>query len=311
MKQVNTEEIIAQSLIKIVCDFTAKYSGILIQMAVANERKEIINKMHPDNFASQIDVELHNEYLVKLSEVLPSFILVSEEGDPQIYPVHSTNFPEFLVIIDPLDTGDLAVRGLYGYTQALVYSLKEQIPIAAVVGDMFHTIQVYYAFRDPQGNDHAFLMTRGSVVEVPIRSSQETSLHKALVTGYSMRPLERFKKIAEQEPLLTALAKPDETGQRRGRIGLDFGSVGLCHVAAGFTDAMIEIAKGFYIWDLFPGQYILHAAGGNTVSLDGSVLPLNLNIHCLDDAGKLIGKRQKFVAAGNSTLLESILKALK
>jgi myo-inositol-1(or 4)-monophosphatase len=310
MKKINTEEMIAKSLIKIVCDFTAKYSGILVQMAVANDRKEIINKRHPDNFASQIDVELHNEYLAKLSEVLPSFILVSEEGEPQIYPLNSVDPPEFLVIIDPLDTSELAVRGLCGYTQVLVYSLKEQIPIAGVVGDMFHTIQVYYAFRDPQGNDHAFLMTRDRNV-LQIRSSQETNLHKALVTGYSMRPQDRFRKIAEQNTLLDALAQPDENGQQRGRIGFDFGSMGLCHVAAGFTDAMIEIAKGFCIWDLFPGQYILHAAGGITASLDGSVLPLNLNIHGFDDAGKLMGKRQKFVAAGNSTLLNSILKTLK
>jgi myo-inositol-1(or 4)-monophosphatase len=50
--------------------------------------------------------------------------------------------------------------------------------------------------------------------------------------------------LAARHDLLTALAQPGPDGKARGRIGVDFGSVGLCHVAAGFTDAVIEFAKG-------------------------------------------------------------------
>ncbi|WP_269440625.1 hypothetical protein [Micromonospora tarapacensis] len=35
---------------------------------------------------------------------------------------------------------------------------------------------------------------------------------------------------------MNALDRPAEDGKRRGRIGVDFRSVSLCHVAAGFTD---------------------------------------------------------------------------
>jgi myo-inositol-1(or 4)-monophosphatase len=192
----------------------------------------------------------------------------------------------------------------------MVYSLKDQAPIVSIVGDMFHNIRLFYAFRDQNGNDRAFLMMRNKKV-IPIRSSQEKILHKALVTTYSMRPIERFLKVAEQRVFLDSLAQSDERGQERGRIGVDFGSVGLCHVAAGFSDAMIEIAKGFTLWDLIPGQYILYAAGGIVASLDGNELPLNLDIQNLSDVKRAINKRQMFIGAGNSTLLRSILSNLR
>jgi myo-inositol-1(or 4)-monophosphatase len=304
-----TNQGILRSLIRIVKDIITKYSDILIQMSISGNRKEIDIKKHKDNFVSQVDIELHREYSEKLSHLLSSFIYASEEGEPQIYPLECKNFPEFLVIVDPLDTSELAVRGLCGYTHVLVYSLKEQAPIACIVGDMFHETQIFYAFRHQTGNDKAFLMTRSGKV-LPIRSSREKNLHKAIITNYSMPPRERFMKIAEQKILIDALSQPDEHGQKRGRIGLDFGSIGLCHVAAGFSDAMIEVAKGFSIWDLLPGQYILHAAGGITASIDGNELPLNLHIHSLDDVKRMMAKRQKFVAAGNAALLKSILNTL-
>jgi myo-inositol-1(or 4)-monophosphatase len=86
--------------------------------------------------------------------------------------------------------------------------------------------------------------------------------------------------------------------------------MGMCHVAAGFSDAMIEIANGFALWDLFPGQYILQASGGVITSLDGEVLPLDLRLHTTTDLRRAMEKRQRFVAAGNPTLHAEIMKCL-
>jgi myo-inositol-1(or 4)-monophosphatase len=69
----------------------------------------------------------------------------------------------------------------------------------------------------------------------------------------------------------SAAAYPRVTGS--GRIGVDFGSISLCHVAAGFTDATIEFAKGFAIWDLAPGHYILPAAGSTILAFVGEPCP--------------------------------------
>jgi myo-inositol-1(or 4)-monophosphatase len=95
-----------------------------------------------------------------------------------------------------------------------------------------------------------------------------------------------------------------------GGIGTDFGSVSLCHVAAGFTDATIEFAKGFAIWDLAPGHYILHAAGGTILTLDGQPLLLDHGLDTLADIAKAMAPRQKFVAAGKTRLAQQILATL-
>jgi hypothetical protein len=60
-----------------------------------------------------------------------------------------------------------------------------------------------------------------------------------LITNYLMKPAERFRPLAQQTHLIEELGRPSPDGVSRGRIGVDFGSIGLCHVAAGFSDAMI------------------------------------------------------------------------
>jgi myo-inositol-1(or 4)-monophosphatase len=109
---------------------------------------------------------------------------------------------------------------------------------------------------------------------------------------------------------MEALDQPDMNGKRRGRVGVDFGSVSLCHVAAGFTEAVLEFAKGFAIWDLAPGHYILNAAGGTVLDLRGRPLSLDYGLNSLSDIAKAMDARQKFVAAGNLSLAEEILDAL-
>ncbi|WP_034270656.1 inositol monophosphatase family protein [Actinospica robiniae] len=69
----------------------------------------------------------------------------------------------------------------------------------------------------------------------------------------------------------------------QGRIGVDFGSTSLCHVVSGQTDGTIEFAKGFAIWDLSPGHYILHAAGSVVIDLDGKELSLDYDLDSLED----------------------------
>lgn len=300
---------IAESTIAIVDSFIVTFSEKLIRTAVKGERGELRNARHRDNFLSNIDMELHTLYATELTRILPTFIYASEESEPQLYPADSSDNPEYVVIVDPLDTSELAVRGLHGYTQVVVFSVAEQRPVVAVVGDMFHDIRIFCAYYTNNGKDRAFLRTRHGRT-MNIRSSQETLLNKALVTSYLMRPNERFKRVAEEHAFLDALSEQGPDGIRRGRIGVDFGSIGLCHVAAGFTDAYVEIAKGFNLWDLFPGQYILEASGGIVVAPDGTRLSLKLPLKHIADVRECMNKRQKFIAAGNISLLNQIISTL-
>ena len=300
---------LVEAIIAIVESIIKSYSQTLVKMAVRGMRRELPNYRHWDNYLSEVDAELHTLYRERVSEILPSFVYASEEGEPDVFPKSCCGFPEYLVLVDPLDTSELAVRGLFAYTHVVVYSISRQRPIVAVVGDLFHAIQLYYAYRDFGGNDVAFLRTRDGL-SFPIRSSRETELHESLITNYSMRPEERFLRFAEEKTIFRALSHKDASGRGRGRIGVDFGSIGLCHVGAGLTDAMIEVAKGFALWDLMPGQYILEAAGGVVASLDGTRLPLSLNIREIEDVQVIMQRRQKFIAAGNEAMLDAIVKCV-
>ena len=246
---------IAHDLGRLVTDVMAEIRPRLVDAALSGHGGERRNERHADNFLSVHDLWMHQRYRELLPAVFPSFVYASEESDPEV--IGTDPDPDLCVLVDPLDTSELAVRALYGYTHVLVYSRSLGRPVLAVVGDIFHHVQLYTAARDDDGRDHAFVVMADSAVHVLRRSPQV--LTRALVTNYLMRP-ERFLPLAEQRDLIAALAGPPGGPKTYGRIGVDFGSVGLCHVAAGFSDAMIEFAKGFAIWDLLPGHYILHSA---------------------------------------------------
>lgn len=279
----------------------------LVEAALSGRRGESVNLRHADNFLSEHDLWMHDRYRELLARVIPAFVYASEEADPEV--VGPDPDPDLVVLVDPLDTSELAVRALHGYTHVLVYSRQLARPVAAVVGDIFHHVQLYVAGRDDQGVDGAWLVTADDDVRV-LTPSRTTNLRDALVMNYSMRPRERFSALAAQHAFLQALAEPGEDGRARGRIGVDFGSVSLCHVAAGFTDAVVEFAKGFAVWDLAPGQYVLHAAGGVVVGLDGAPLPLDQGLHSQNAIAEAMNGRRRFVAAATTALAAEITSRL-
>jgi myo-inositol-1(or 4)-monophosphatase len=236
---------------------------VLIDAALTGQHGEQENIRHAGNFLTQHDLRMHRRYRELLTQWLPSFIYASEEDEPQV--VGSEPGPDLVVLVDPLDTSELAVRALHGYTHLLVYSRRLRRPVAAVVGDIFHQLRLYTAVLDADGSDRAYVTTRDGHRR-PLTVRPCNHLADAVITNYSMRPQERFLPLARQRRLLNSLAAPDGAGAKRGRIGVDFGSIGLCHVAAGQTDGMIEFAKGFAAWDLLPGHYVLHTAGGTAPS---------------------------------------------
>ncbi|MGI5487743.1 inositol monophosphatase family protein [Microtetraspora malaysiensis] len=294
---------LAQMVITVIREIRPR----LIEAALSGEHAESRNLRHADNFLSGHDLWMHERYQKLLSDYLPSYIYASEEADPQL--VGDDPDPDLCVLVDPLDTSELAVRALHGYTHVMVYSRNLARPIAAVVGDIFHHLQIYIATRDHTGRDHAFVITADGQ-RYPLRPGKAASLPESLITNYLMKPTERFLPLARQTDFLERLGQRSPSGVNRGRIGVDFGSVGLCHVAAGFTDAMIEFAKGFAIWDLAPGHYILHAAGGVVLDLQGSPIPLDYHFSTLADIAEAMNRRQKFVAAASQTLAQDVLKVI-
>ena len=298
---------IAQLTADVVRRVMSEVRPKLVHAALSGDHGESRNSRHADNFLSVHDLWMHGRYRELMQDVLGSFVYASEEAEPQV--VGGDPEPDLCVLVDPLDTSELAVRGLHGYTHVMIYSRVLARPVVAVVGDIFHHIQLYAGARGRDGIDRAFVITADGQ-RFPLGQRNPRVLSDSLVTNYSMRPAERFVPLANQRRLIHALSQPDPDGRRSGRIGVDFGSVGLCHVAAGFTEAMVEFAKGFAIWDLSPGHYILHAAGGVVLDLRGDPLSLDYGLGSLDSIAAAMNGRRTFVAAGNTDLAGEILRAL-
>lgn len=279
----------------------------LVHAALSGDRGEHANLRHTDNFLSVHDLWAHQRYQELLREQLDAFVYASEEAEPQV--IGPDPDPDLVVLVDPLDTSELAVRGLNGYTHIMIYSRALARPVVAVIGDIFHHLQLYVAARDSEGQDRAFVITADSQRHA-LGPRAPKALTEALVTNYLMRPTERFLPLARQERFIQALGEKSTDGKSRGRIGVDFGSVGLCHVAAGLTDATIEFAKGFAIWDLSPGHYVLHASGGTVLDLQGSPIPLDYGLNSLAAIADAMNGRRKFVAAGSTKLALEILAEL-
>ncbi|RZU51549.1 myo-inositol-1(or 4)-monophosphatase [Krasilnikovia cinnamomea] len=280
----------------------------LIEAALSGIRGESANLRHVDNFLSEHDLWMHRRYRELLTPILGSFVYASEEAEPEV--IGDNPDPDLCVLVDPLDTSELAVRGLLGYTHVMVYSRAAARPIIAVVGDIFHHLQLYVGARDEHGMDRAFAITADSE-SFALEQGTRKPLSESLVTNFLMRPGERFIPLAQKTRLLGELAQPGNDGRSRGRIGVDFGSVSLCHVAAGMTEAVIEFAKGFAVWDLAPGHYILHASGGTVLDLDGQPVSLDYHFGSFAEVVKAMDRRQRFVAAGSPDLAQELVESLR
>ncbi|MEU7855619.1 inositol monophosphatase family protein [Nonomuraea sp. NPDC049141] len=298
---------IVQQLAELVATVIRELRPRLIQAALSGDRSENQNIRHADNFLSEYDLWMHRRYRELLTQIIPSYVYASEEAAPQV--IGDDPDPDLCVLVDPLDTSELAVRALFGYTHVLVYSRSLARPIAAVVGDIFHHLQIYTAARDDAGQEQAFVFTQDGA-SYPLRLNRSAQVSESLITNYFMKPSERFLPLTQQTGLIEHLGQLSHDGVSRGRIGVDFGSIGLCHVAAGFSDAMIEFAKGFATWDLAPGHYILQAAGGVVLDLQGRPIPLDYRFGTMDDIRKAMDHRRKFVAASSLPLAREILSAM-
>ena len=308
MEQVNDIPRLAMEIAQLVRGVMLDLRPRLVEAAISGRRGEHENLRHEDNFLSEHDLWMHERYLELLTPLLGSFVYASEEAEPKV--VGEDPDPDLCVLVDPLDTSELAVRALLGYTHVMIYSRDLARPVIAVVGDIFHHLQLYVGARDDEGVDRAFLIT-GDENVFELKQRESKTLSESLVTNFLMRPAERFIPLSQKTRLLEILDESGEDGKSRGRIGVDFGSVSLCHVAAGMTEVVVEFAKGFAVWDLAPGHFILHASGGVVLDLSGKPVSLDYGFDSLKNITTAMDRRQRFVAAGSRDLGKEVVAALR
>jgi myo-inositol-1(or 4)-monophosphatase len=256
-----------------------------------------------------LDAAIDSYYKKHLKKIFDHFVYLSEESGPIIVGAARLEDVDKILLVDPLDTSEMAVRGLVGWTHLAVIDRYSGDTIGSIVGDFFHPLQIFYALKEGYLTGAYVRTSWGS--DIKLHPSRVKSLQHALVTSFTMKPKERFLRLARESVFLDAVSKKDEGGWSLGRIGLSFGSIGMCHVAAGITDAFIEIVKGFQMWDLLPGLLILKLAGGCVINMNGSDINPRLQFRSLDDISGFMRTRKKFIASGTIELAQEILTSLR
>src|SRR6266480_6068416 len=103
---------LGELLADVVRSAIAEIRPRLISAAFSGNRDESENLRHSDNFLSAHHMWMHERYLELLTPRLRSFVYASEEAEPQV--VGNDSEPDLCVLVDTLDTSELAVRGLQG-----------------------------------------------------------------------------------------------------------------------------------------------------------------------------------------------------
>lgn len=260
------------------------------------------SKKDKTDITREVDMAALYIYEQMLIELLPGThaMICSEENPSGRLLTDTQKFPDLLFIIDPVDNTDGGTHGSPAYTAVSVYDRISQHVVAAAVGDIYRR-EIFYA--DDDVGAVRFAMPLDIDKPHRIAPNAESRLSGAYITMYSLKP-SRLLHAAKHQKLLANLGTD-------GRIDNVGGAAALCKIAAGYFDAAIETAKGFQVYDLFPGAYILSKAGGLCVSPEnGSEVSLQLTINHREEIQDELKRRQRFIAAANQQLALQIVTSL-
>lgn len=288
----------------IVIDVIEKYSPVLSSMAYNGQYWSLWNNFTGDNFSMDIEYEIDDYYYERFQKIIPNFVWISEQRELTI--TQDNEIPRYVIIIDPIDTTELACRGLAGHTHVTVFDRILGYPIITIIGDFFKRARLYTAVTNKGIKKADVFFIDGS--GYTLHCSKHDNLDRAWISIYTEKFGVRFKELRKQCTLIAKLSTPiSENKTIKSRVINDYGCIGFCHVAGGLSDAMIETSKGFNLWDLVPGQHILEAAGGFVTDLYGNELGYNFDYSSTTALKKLAsGYRQRFIAAGNKNIIDEI-----
>jgi myo-inositol-1(or 4)-monophosphatase len=226
-----------------------------------------------------VDLAAENAIVDILSHHRLSFSLISEESGYKQFGNHPY---QCFITADPIDGTTNLMHGLPFYASSIAVSEKPQLTsvYAGMVVDLFHDV-AYTAFMGEGAYKNGEL----------ISTSKTTSLDEAIV-GIDLNAY--HAKLPA--PIFTALY---ENIKHTRHFGANAPEV--CFVAAGLTDAFIDLRNKIRTTDVAAGFLIVKEAGG--VVTDGSGKPVNVP---LDPKQTL-----SFVASGNPEIHRKILNLVK
>ena len=226
-----------------------------------------------------VDLAAENAIIDILSHHELSYTLISEESGYKQFGNHPD---ECYVTVDPIDGTTNLMHGLPFYASSIAVSWKPQLAsvYAGMVVDLHHNV-AFTAFLD----EGAYCNGES------ISTSKTTSLDEAIV-GIDLNAY-RTKLPAR---IFTSLY---ENIKHTRHFGANAPEV--CFVAAGLTDAFIDLRNKIRTTDVAAGFLIVKEAGG--VITDGAGKPVSVP---LDPKQTL-----SFVASGNPEIHRKILNLVK
>ena len=226
-----------------------------------------------------VDLTAETAIVETLKQHNISFTLISEESGVKKY---GDSPQECFVTTDPIDGTTNLVHGLPFFASSIAISHKPELAdvYAGMVVDLFHDV-TYTAFsgKGAYRNDEK------------IQTSKTSSLDEAIV-GLDQNAY----KAKIEVPTFTALIENIRHVRHFGANALE-----VCYVAAGLTDAFIDLRGKIRTTDVAASFLIVKEAGGTVTKPDNK--PVNV---ILDPKQTL-----SFVASANKEIHQKILGLVK
>lgn len=240
---------------------------------------EVIKEKSDGDVTRKIDLIIEDHVKNKTKALGLAVQYISEEcGVLDLSPS-----PDFVLILDPIDGTDMAVRGYPLCSVSLSLHHRDTMkPIIAVIGDIFQK-KLYYA-----SEKGAFLKRRDKIMT--IKPSSITQLKNAMVVSYAAKP-QRLLSLLDQKEFIN-------------RVKLFFnygGPMDIARVGEGTVDAFVEFEKGFKVIDYAAGIFIAKMAGAIVTDLSGSEIKLPNDLE----------HRQKLLVSCSEELHQEILGCLE
>ena len=208
-----------------------------------------------------IDIVAEKAIIDSLQEQNIDILLISEEmGEKYIGDKEKAIKNQSVLIVDPLDGSNNAIRGLPYCSVSIAYAIGSKISdIRKAVVLNLNTRDIYWA----EKGDGAYLNeTRISVSNLDI--SQKCFFELNLPMKNLMKNLQSIEPIIRKFYRIRILGSTALT---------------LCQLASGNMEAFINLRESNRLVDVAAGMLILTEAGGEIFSLNGDNIDMDLSIN--------------------------------
>ncbi|MFX1375249.1 MAG: inositol monophosphatase family protein [Promethearchaeota archaeon] len=230
------------------------------------------------DISMNIDIIAENTIMKSLEKAKLNLLLISEEiGEKYIGDIEKAKENQNVLIIDPLDGSNNAVRGVPYCSISIAYAVGDKISdIKKGVVLNLNTKDIYWA---EKGKGAFFNNSKIHVSDLDI--SQQCFFELNLPMKDFMKNLQKLIPIIRRFHRLRILGSSALT---------------LCQIASGSMEAFINLRNSNRLVDVAAGILILTEAGGKIFSIEGKKIDDVLSINI----------KFPFIACNNK--LESFLK---